>query len=89
MAVGAVWAGTTAAAHAAVAAAGQPVDGGAHLEGGAELHAEPAREVLLGQEGERAAVDTLLPKGLKRTKVKFRWTRGRNINKSQIGIICI
>ena len=48
----------------AAAAAGQPFDGRAHLEGGAELHAEPAGEVLLGQEGERAAVDALLSKGL-------------------------
>lgn len=69
MAVGAVRAGTAAAVPAgpaAAAAAGQPVDGRAHLEGGAELHAEPAGEVLLGQEGERAAVDALLSKGLKR-----------------------
>ena len=66
MAVGAVRAGTTAAAGgvSAPAAAGQPFDGRAHLEGGAELHAEPAGEVLLGQEGERAAVDALLSKGL-------------------------
>ena len=49
----------------AAAAASDPVDGGAHLEGGAELHAEPAGEVLLGQEGERAAVDALLAEGLK------------------------
>ena len=68
MAVGAVRAGTAAAVPAgpAAAAAGQPVDGRAHLEGGAELHAEPAGEVLLGQEGERAAVDALLSEGLKR-----------------------
>ena len=65
VAVGAVRAGTTAASAAAAApTAGQPVDGRAHLEGGAELHAEPAGEVLLGQEGERAAVDALLSKGL-------------------------
>ena len=71
VAVRAVRAGTTAAAAAggvsapaAAAAAGQPFDGRAHLEGGAELHAEPAGEVLLGQEGERAAVDALLSKGL-------------------------
>ena len=57
-------AATTAAAAAAAAAAGDPVDGGAHLEGGAEFHAEPPGEVLLGQEGERAAVDTLLAEGL-------------------------
>ena len=67
VAVGAVRAGTTAASAAAAApTAGQPVDGRAHLEGGAELHAEPAGEVLLGQQGERAAVDALLSKGLKR-----------------------
>ena len=60
-------AGTYAASTAAAAAAaGDPFDGGAHLEGGAELHAEPAGEVLLGQEGERAAVDALLAEGLKR-----------------------
>ena len=56
---------TSGAAAAAAAAAGDPVDGGAHLEGGAELHAEPAGEVLLGQEGEGAAVDALLAEGLK------------------------
>ena len=58
------YAATTAAA-AATAAAGDPVDGGAHLERWAEFHAEPAGEVLLGQEGKRAAVDALLAEGLK------------------------
>ena len=60
MAVRAVRAGTVAAA-----AAGEPVDGRAHLEGGAELHAESAGEVLLGQQGQRAAVDALLSEGLR------------------------
>ena len=64
MAVRAVRAGAVAAAATAAVTAGEPVDGRAHLEGGAELHAESAGEVLLGQQGQRAAVDALLSEGL-------------------------
>ncbi len=46
------------------AASGQFLDGRPELQSRAELHVEPLREVLLGEQGERGAVYALVAKRL-------------------------